>query len=376
MPGPRWASDDDDDTYGLLSRHNLLSIDRNLRNPVLARRREKVVEEHAPSSGSSSSGSPAARRSGSSSSGSPAARRRMLGPLSPSAIKRALSPAPRGAGDAAEQQRRLTEHLRRNLGLASLRVTISTEQRKQLEGALRTWTQLLRKLAYRRLKTMWLAETSVAFHRWLLLRRGVVGWCALMNAVHRERQRTALLRLQALGALLTWRQRLRAHNVRAALAQRGTAGRRHVALKRGLPIVWSRWHAEALLAAEMLLTAAKWHRLTGCAARLPRWRAKATATRAAAVRARTAAAAHTGAASADAPMPTVDLDVRTAIAAHRAAWCDFDSDQADEDGLLPIANAYPARRLWCTTEPAAWHLMDRDDFADYSSLPWSAWLPT
>ena len=82
------------------------------------------------------------------------------------------------------------------------------------------------------------------------------------------------------------------------------------------------------------------------------------------------------AASADAPMPTVDLDVRTAIAAHRAAWCDFDSDQADEGGLLPIANAYPARRLWCTTEPAAWHLMDRDDFADYSSLPWSAWLPT
>ena len=53
----------------------------------------------------------------------------MLGPLSPSAIKRALSPAPRGGGDAAEQQRRLTEHLRRNLGLASLRVTISTEQR-------------------------------------------------------------------------------------------------------------------------------------------------------------------------------------------------------------------------------------------------------
>ena len=289
MPGPRWASDDDDDmVYGLLSRHNLLSIDRNLRNPVLARRRERVVEEHSPPS------------SGSSSSGSPTTRRRLLGPLSPSAIKRALSPAPRRGGDAAEQQRRLTEHLRRNLGLASLRVTISTEQRKQLEGALRTWTQLLRKLAYRRLKTMWLAETSVAFHRWLLLRRGVVGWCALMNAVHRERQRTALLRLQALGTLLTWRQWLRAHNVRAALAQRGTAGRRHVALKRGLPIVWSRWHAEALLAAEMLLTAAKWHRLTGCAARLPRWRAKATATRAAAVRARTAAAAHTGAASADA----------------------------------------------------------------------------
>ena len=58
-----------------------------------------------------------------------------------------------------------------------------------------------------------------------------------------------------------------------------------VALKRGLPIVWCRRHAEALLAAEMLLTAAKWHRLTGCAARLPRWRAKATATRAAAARA-------------------------------------------------------------------------------------------
>ena len=224
----------------------------------------------------------------------------MLGPLSPSAIKRALSPAPRGAGSAAEEQRRLTEHLRRNLGLASLRVTISTEQRKQLEGALRTWTEQMRRLAYRRLKAMWLAETSVAFHRWLLLRRGVVGWCALMNAVHRQRQRTALLRLQALGALLRWRQWLRAHNVRAALAQRGAAGWRHVALKRGLPIVWCRRHAEALLAAEMLLTAAKWHRLTGCAARLPRWRAKATATRAAAAHARTAAAAHAGAASADA----------------------------------------------------------------------------
>ena len=92
----------------------------------------------------------------------------------------------------AEEQRRLTEHLRRNLGLASLRVTISTEQRKQLEGALRTWTEQMRRLAYRRLKAMWLAETSVAFHRWLLLRRGVVGWCALMNAVHRQRQRTAV----------------------------------------------------------------------------------------------------------------------------------------------------------------------------------------
>ena len=50
-------------------------------------------------------------------------------------------------------------------------------------------------------------------------------------------------------------------------------------------------------------------------------------------------------------------------------------DPADEDGLLPVANVYPATRLWCNTEPAAWLLMDSDDFADYSTIIWDAWFP-
>ena len=81
------------------------------------------------------------------------------------------------------------------------------------------------------------------------------------------------------------------------------------------------------------------------------------------------------AASAEAFVPGVDQDVRAAIAAHRAAWREYDAAQADEDGLLPVANVYPATRLWCNTEPAAWLLMDSADFADYSTIPWDAWFP-
>ena len=81
------------------------------------------------------------------------------------------------------------------------------------------------------------------------------------------------------------------------------------------------------------------------------------------------------AASTEAFVPEVDQDVRAAIAAHRAAWREYDAAQADEDGLLPVANVHPATRLWCNTEPAAWLLMDSNDFADYSTIPWDAWFP-
>ena len=80
------------------------------------------------------------------------------------------------------------------------------------------------------------------------------------------------------------------------------------------------------------------------------------------------------AARAEAFAPRVDQDVGAAIAAHLAAWREYDATRADEDGLLPVANVYPATRLWCNTEPAAWLLMDSDDFADYSTIPWDAWF--
>ena len=45
---------------------------------------------------------------------------------------------------------------------------------------------------------------------------------------------------------------------------------------------------------------------------------------------------------------------------------------ADADGLLPVANVYPGVRLWCNTEPAAWLLMERDDFAPEVPKPTSS----
>ena len=81
------------------------------------------------------------------------------------------------------------------------------------------------------------------------------------------------------------------------------------------------------------------------------------------------------AARAEAFAPGVEQDVGAAIAAHLAAWREYDATRADEDGLLPVANVYPATRLWCNTEPAAWLLMDSADFADYSTIPWDAWFP-
>ena len=59
------------------------------------------------------------------------------------------------------------------------------------------------------------------------------------------------------------------------------------------------------------------------------------------------------------------------VAAHRAAWGAYDVANADGDGLLPVANVYGDTRLWCNTEPAAFLLLDRDDFAPLRSDPWS-----
>ena len=119
---------------------------------------------------------------------SPEASRRA--PLAPAEQRATLPAAAKPAARPAPPSD-FGEHLKRNLSLASLRVTISTEQRKQLESAMRTWGRASRLRARRELKAMWLLETSTAFHRWLLLRRGVMAWCDLMNAAHRQRQRLA-----------------------------------------------------------------------------------------------------------------------------------------------------------------------------------------
>ena len=104
--------------YGGLSRQHLLSIDRGLRSPAKPQAEERAAAAPAPA--------------------------RVLRPLSPAALRRALSPAQPTRGTVApssqrDEASRRTEHLKRNLSLASLRVTISTEQRKQLESAMRTW---------------------------------------------------------------------------------------------------------------------------------------------------------------------------------------------------------------------------------------------
>ena len=59
------------------------------------------------------------------------------------------------------------------------------------------------------------------------------------------------------------------------------------------------------------------------------------------------------AARAEAFAPGVDQDVGAAIAAHLAAWREYDAARADEDGLLPVANVYRDARLWANTEWAA-----------------------
>ena len=55
--------------------------------------------------------------------------------------------------------------------------------------------------------------------------------------------------------------------------------------------------------------------------------------------------------------------VRDAFAAHGKAWRAFVAARADRSGLLPVADAYPVTRLWSNTEPSAWLLLERADFA-------------
>ncbi len=67
-----------------------------------------------------------------------------------------------------------------------------------------------------------------------------------------------------------------------------------------------------------------------------------------------------------------DPTVAAAAARHRASTRDTFAAAADADGLLPVANVYPGVRLWCNTEPAAWLLMERDDFAPEVPKPTSS----
>ena len=61
-----------------------------------------------------------------------------------------------------------------------------------------------------------------------------------------------------------------------------------------------------------------------------------------------------------------------AAALHEASTRASFSAAADADGLLPVANVYPDIRLWCNTEPAAWLLMERTDFAPRVPKPSSS----
>jgi hypothetical protein len=61
------------------------------------------------------------------------------------------------------------------------------------------------------------------------------------------------------------------------------------------------------------------------------------------------------------------------VSAHRDAWRAYCAENADSDGLLPVANVYRDVRLWCNTEPAAFLLLERDDFAPLRPQPAAGW---
>ena len=152
--------------------------------------------------------------------------RKRLQPLSREVVRRVLSPvrpqqhttppsSPSPPPAASQRQHTAPtavkadvfgDHLKRNLGLASLRVTIATETRKDLEGALRSWARVVQRRRRRQLKGIWMRQTSAALYRWQRLQRGMAGWHALARCVRRRQQREQLRRLQLFDALAAWRQ--------------------------------------------------------------------------------------------------------------------------------------------------------------------------